>query len=198
MPEISVTDFADFVLKVGVSRIQKVAEIHQRGAYDPAKDYWKLLRDCIQDHHAKGTELSLINTRAHEKKHALYSAAIKGYKKFLKTNSSGYFKAHTALWTFEDLTIRVNPEVGFSIGGKQHLVKLYFKADTLSRARIQSVIGLMSAAYKSKNFIPAILDVRRSKLHTVQTLPKHLDALLKAEAIAFLTIWNSLGPQSMP
>jgi|GEM_PF-4710579 hypothetical protein len=39
MLEISVTDFADFVLKVGVCQIKKAEEIHQRGAYDPAKDY---------------------------------------------------------------------------------------------------------------------------------------------------------------
>jgi hypothetical protein len=68
MPEISITDFTDFLLKVGVNRIKKVDEIHSRGEYNPAKDYWKLLRECIQDHHLKDRELSFNNTGASTKK----------------------------------------------------------------------------------------------------------------------------------
>jgi hypothetical protein len=193
MPEISVTDFTDFLLKVGVSRIAKVSEIHDRGKYDPAKDYWKLLRECIQDHHLKGIELSFSSTGASDKKQALYTARIKGYKKFLKPGNIEFFKAHTAFWSYEDLKIRVNPEIGLVIGAKKHLVKLYFKSESLSRARVQSVLGLMSAAYEHKGMVVSVLDVHRSKLHTLPAMPKHMNALLKAEAMGFLTIWNSLS-----
>src|SRR5579883_63956 len=50
MLEISVTDFADFVLKVGVCQIKKAEEIHQRGAYDPEKTIG-VLADATDTHY---------------------------------------------------------------------------------------------------------------------------------------------------
>jgi hypothetical protein len=196
MPDISITDFSDFVLRTGPPKITKVAEIFNRGPYVPSHDFWKPLRDHICEFHEGGSNnLSFGSTGAHKKKETRYEEAIKGYKKFLKTKDLQYFKPHHAQWTFEDLLVRINPEVGFIIDGKSFLVKLHFKQEALTKYRVQVALSLMSAGQKNNKFSVAILDVVRSKLYreTVQTA--QMDALLKGEAATFLGIWNSLSEQ---
>ena len=51
VPEISLTDFVDFVIKAGSPKLTKVRELFNRGEYSPAFDYWKQLRDHIADTH---------------------------------------------------------------------------------------------------------------------------------------------------
>ena len=45
MPEISLTDFVDFVIKAGSPKLTKVRELVNRGGYSPAFDFWKTLRE---------------------------------------------------------------------------------------------------------------------------------------------------------
>jgi len=65
--------------------------------------------------------------------------------------------------------VNVNPERGLEINGDRHVVKLYFKSEKLTNARIDIVTQVMcdefSAAYPQSRF--SVLDVRNRKLHTV-------------------------------
>ena len=193
VPDISISDFSDFVLRTGTAKITKVAEIFGRGEYNPAHDFWKPLRDNICEfHEGKVSSISFGASGAHEKKQVRYEEAIKGYKKFLVANKPAWFKPHRAEWEFEDLAVRVNPEVGFEIDGVKYLVKLYFKRETLSKSRVQVILGLMRSVQKSKSFKIGILDVVRAKLHIEGKVTPQIEALLKGEALSFLTIWESL------
>lgn len=51
MPEISLSDFVDFVMKAGIPRATKVRQITERKPYEPAIDFWKSLRDGLRDYH---------------------------------------------------------------------------------------------------------------------------------------------------
>ena len=196
MPHISIIDFTDFVLRTGQPKITKVAEIFRRGGYLPSHDFWKPLRDHICEfHEGASSRLSFGLTGAHEKKRARYEDAIKGYEKYLKANSPGWLKPHHSEWRFEDLVVRVNPEVGFELEGKPLLVKLYFKQEVLTRHRVRVVLSLMSAAQKIKKHRVAMLDVVRSKLYIETAQNLQMEALLKGEAATFLGIWNSLSQQ---
>ncbi|MGA2964263.1 MAG: hypothetical protein ABSD96_21595 [Candidatus Korobacteraceae bacterium] len=125
MPDISIIDFTDFVLRTGSPKITKVVEIFKRGDYVPSHDFWKPLRDHICEfHEGASKQLAFAQTGAHEKKRARYEEALKGYEKFLRAEGLEWFKPHRAEWTFEDLIVRINPEVGFVLGGKPVLVKL--------------------------------------------------------------------------
>jgi hypothetical protein len=193
VPDISITDFVDFVSRTGPPKITKVAEIFNRGEYVPARDFWKPLRESICNFH-EGTSghLSFGSTGAHERKQIRYEEAIKGYKKFLKTPGLQWFKPHRAEWAFEDLVVRINPEVGFVLNGESLLVKLYFKQDPLTKYRVQVALSLMSAGQKDKKFRVAIIDVVRSRLY-LETAPNaQMIALLRGEAATFLSIWHSL------
>jgi len=194
MPDISIIDFTDFVMRTGAPKITKVVEIFKRGEYVPSHDFWKPLRDHICEfHEGASSKLAFGLTGAHEKKRARYEEALKGYEKFLKAEGSEWFKPHRAEWRFEDLVVRINPEVGFVLGGQSVLVKLYFKREALTKYRVQVVLSLMSAGQKSKKYRVAMLDVVRSKLYIEATQNPQMEALLKGEAATFLGIWNSLS-----
>ena len=193
MPNISITDFTDFIMRTGQPRITKVSEIINRGDYHPAHDFWKPLRDQICEFHAGvSSGISFGLTGAHATKQTRYEEAIQGYKKFLKTTKPVWFKPHKAEWESGDLIIRINPEVGFEIGNESLLVKLYFKQEVLTKSRVQVALGIMSAAQKNKKYGVAILDVVRSRLHRQTAKTPQMEALLNGEAATFLAIWNSL------
>jgi len=193
VPNISITDFTDFVLKIGPPKITKVAEVFNRGEYHPAKDFWKPLRDTICEfHEGKASSISFGATGANAKKNARYDEAITGYLKFLKKEQPVWFKPIKAEWTFEDLIVRINPEVGFKFGEDSFFVKLYFKQEPLAKNRVQVALGMMSAAINSKKHKVAILDVPRAKLHHSGPPSPQMNALLKGEAATFLAIWNSM------
>ncbi len=194
MPDISITDFTDFVLRTGPPKITKVAEIFNRGLYNPAHDFWKPLRDNISEfHEGESHDISFGSTGAHQRKQTRYEEAIKGYRKFLKQNAPEWFKPHRAQWEYEDLTIRINPEVGFILGSESLLVKLYFKQEPLTKSRVQVALSLMKTGQKSKKYRVAILDVVRSKLYKDSPTNLQMQALLEGEAATFLAIWNSLA-----
>ena len=72
MPEISLTDFVEFVNKIGPPRLTKVKEIKTRPAYSPAVDFWKPLREAIRDFHKTGKPLDpVLGGIAHTKKAGL-------------------------------------------------------------------------------------------------------------------------------
>jgi len=54
MPDISLTDFVDFVIKSGTPKLTKVRAIKNRPEYEPAIDYWRQLREGIKDFHRAG------------------------------------------------------------------------------------------------------------------------------------------------
>lgn len=194
MPDISIIDFTDFVLRTGPPKITKVAEIFKRGEYFPSHDFWKPLRDHICEfHEGVSNRLSFGLTGAHDKKRARYEEAIEGYEKYLKANSPGWFKPHRAEWRYEDLVVRINPEVGFELDGKLLLVKLYFKQEALTKHRVQVVLSLMSSGQSSRKHRVAMLDVVRSRLYVETEQSPQMEALLKGEAATFLAIWNSLS-----
>lgn len=63
MPEIGLTDFVDFALKAGPTQLTKVRELKMRPDYDPARDYWKRLRDWIIAHTAGELTMKELQAR---------------------------------------------------------------------------------------------------------------------------------------
>ena len=193
MPQISLTDFTDFVLRVGTTKITKVNEVKQRPPYDPKTDHWKRLRDLICSfHEGKCPSLTFEGTGASERKRTAYLEAIKGHKQFIKKNPGIWFKPHAAIWTYEGLDVRVNPELGWQIKGKKHLVKLYFKKDKLTPSRVKVLLALMGSGVKNAKFEVSILEVRTGCFYSGYDDSPIMQALLQGEAATFLAIWNSL------
>lgn len=196
LPEISLTDFVDFVIKAGSPKLTKVREIVNRGEYSPAFDFWKAAREHIADVHRGKIKLGEIDPALDPKKRHRYEAAIRGYSKFMgKAGETRYFEPPSERWTSSGLTVRVNPELGLFMDGRRYLVKLYFKDEEPTKHRLNAVLELMRITLKKKPFddvTVAVLDVANNKLIPQTREDPGFHILLAAEAQAFMAMWTSL------
>lgn len=198
--EISLSDFADFIMKVGTAQLTKVHQLATRDSYHPSTDFWKGVRDAIQHfHRSGGTDRHFLEKPLEglhdRKKRNCYPDAISGYKRFLGRKSIQHFTPPKETWTFEDLQVKINPELGLLINGKRFLVKLHFKEDAIDQQNLKLVFALMRmclhGAEEHRGISMAVLDVRKGKLHIEKKFDPDLVVLLEAQAKSFIHMWNS-------
>lgn len=191
---ISLMDFVDFATRSATSKFQKVKEIVGRGVYDPRTDFWKGLRDGLPEYHrGRRTLESLLSDLKDPKKVVRFSQTVRGYKKFLMKNAIEYFKAPAWNWRWEQLSVRVSPELGFNLDGKRYAVKLHFKDEKLTREQRAISFAVMRAGMMPESVLtPAILDVANSRLMVAPPSTADLNPVIESYAVAFLHIWNSL------
>lgn len=139
----------DFVCKSGSTKLTKVKQIKNREDYSPATDFYKALREGIQDIHRKNgkkKELKIILEKVSDpKKIKNYSESIDGYKKFWGRKEPIWFEPPMKHWILSELDVRINPELGLEFDSKKYLIKLYFKNDKLSKEKITQVLTLMES-----------------------------------------------------
>ena len=203
MPEISLTQFVDFVFASGPPRVTQVRHIRGQIAagYHPSRDFWKRLRDEIVTVEESGHPLMELDRVANdcvgEAKRNRYEQAIKGYKRFHRRRKRQWFAPPSAVWERADLLVRVNPELGLVIGSSPVAIKLYFKKESLSKRRIESILHLMETALAgqagAQGMDIGLLDVPKGKLIRSGKRPDNLDLLLNSDALAFSEIWKGLG-----
>ena len=199
MINISLTDFIEYVSKVGTSKFTVVNQIHSRDEYHPAFDFWKPLRDGIIDLHQnkkEKTELDkILNDLTDKKKIKRYPELIESYKSFLGRKKTEWFEPPFKDWEINDLRVKLNPELGLEINDKLYVIKLYFKSDNLSQMKADLILLLMNTYLKKGEFKSAtfaVLDIERKKLFENTKLKKIHLPLLEGEALSFINIWNSL------
>jgi hypothetical protein len=195
MLTISLTDFVDFVIKTGPAKLTKVKQVVARGDYDPRFDFWKPLRECIQDfHQGKSTLDSVLPGLTDAKKIGRYPEALKCYKKYVSKKHPKWFKPPSAMWSYGGLEVRVNPELGLEQDGARYAVKLYFKDEKPTKTRLKVVFELMKSSINpTLGLIPAVLDIGSSRLVSASPADPSLKYLLEAEALAFVHMWNSVA-----
>lgn len=194
MPEISLTDFVDFVVKVGSPKLTKVREIKTRGQYSPAIDFWKRLREGIICFHRDSTPLDVtLNGITDRNKLKRYPAATAAYERFARKRDSIWFDPPSSKWVRDSLEVRVNPEVGLRIDNAEYIIKLYFKGEALTKARLAVVFELMREALqpRSSSAVMAVVDVGNGKLIKAGAVTD-LGPLLTGEAASFVTMWNAI------
>lgn len=199
MIRISLTDFIEYVAKVGTTKHTKVKQMKTRDKYHPAFDFWKQLRDELKKLHYEEeydkSKLSELPRQIHNKKKVLrYEALVKAYLSFLGRKKISSFPIKKQYWKYNDVSIRVNPELGLKIGAKEYIIKLYFKADKLSKAKAETLLTIMSQVYQQdikKGRQIAILDIERKKLLCPTIKAQHL-VVLQAEVNSFKTIWDAI------
>lgn len=199
MPEISLTEFVDFVIKSGTPKLTEVKRIKKQhlAGYHPTRDYWCKMRDGIVEMHQQAQENSALDEIVHgamdTNKKNTYPLMAKAYKKFLGRKSVEWFNPARNNWKHDNLLVRVNPELGLKIDGEPYLIKLYFKDQKLTSDRIaiinQMMLEMLSS--KARGAKIALLDVRHSKLHTFDTPNPAILPLLEGEALSFCRMYES-------
>jgi hypothetical protein len=202
MINISLTDFIDYVSKIGASKFTKVNEVFSREEYNPAFDFWKPLRDGIIDFHENKKDRSqldkILENLTDKKKIDRYPALIESYKSFLGRKKCEWFEPPFKDYQINDLRIKLNPELGLEINGKLYVIKLYFKAEKLSQSKADLILLLMDTKLKKggyKDVTFAVLDIERKKLFDKTKLNNNHLALLEGEALSFINIWQSFEKQ---
>jgi hypothetical protein len=199
MPAVTLTTFMDFVAATGTARLTRVREAKKRyeqDGFSPATDYWKPLRDRIDQCFAQGWDAAKLKKSlaavSDTKKIANYEEARAGLTKWVgkkKVTTLPPVKKKT--WSAGGLSVGLTPLLHMGIDGDPHLIKLYFKAEPLSKQKVNVVLRLLDKNAPAGTTV-GILDVRRSRLYTPTVPIKGIDALLAAEAGAFAAMWASL------
>jgi hypothetical protein len=197
MERVSLTYFVDFVLKVGTPRLNGVKEFKEH-RHDHLTDFYKPLREAIIDTHEKGKPVraldDFLGTLTDERKRRIFPELVASYKKWLRPGMQWFTPPQTTL-PVGDLSININPELGFKIDGMPHLIKTYFRGEPLAQKRVSIVLGLISSALgpSRPGTVFAMLDVKNGQLRTLKSAPNpRLGLLLRGEAASFSTIYAAV------
>ena len=198
MPRITLTDLVDVVMSSGVPKATKVAQIMSRGDYEPQFDFYKQLREAIQNLHQVGapkSDLDKVKLQlSDKKKQGNYPDAIKGYKKWLGKKNVKWFKPPRDDLSIAGVDVSVNPELGLRINGDRHIVKLYFKADKLTKRRTDVITCAMEDALRSSvkpDDLMTVVDVRRGKHFSGAGPSTKLSGMLGAELAYIAYFWSN-------
>ncbi len=190
---VSLTTFVDFVCKAGTPKATVVRTWKNRDDYSIATDYYKQLRDAIVEFHKSGGSVASVVANATEKKRDNYQAIFDGHHKWAGKKKLAWFEPQSTFWNSGSLDVTVNPELGVEIKGVPHLIKLYFKAESLAKNRVDIITHLMSVSLSDaapEHCVMAVLDLRKAKL-IAPTVPI---AGLSAQLLAEAAYWNTLWP----
>jgi hypothetical protein len=197
IPNVTLTTFVDFVSAAGTARITKAraAKAYYEQGYSPQRDFYKPLRDRIEDCFENGWNAADLKDLLKEitdlKKVDNYEECRRGLTKWVGRKTIRTLPTRREVWTSGGLEVAVNPELHADINGSTHLIKLYFKADALSKQKADLILHLLSRRAPAGTTV-GVLDVRRSTLFVPTIVVPGLDALLAAEALAMVTLWNAI------
>lgn len=195
MPQLSLTDLVDIVSRSGTPKATKVAEIKSRPPYEPAFDFYKAMREhIVATHRMKRSKTDLptiLAGLADPKKITAYPSIIHGYRKWWGNKKLTWFDPPGDLFSQHGFDVSVNPELGLDINGRKHLIKLYFKADPLTKNRVDIITHLMAVVLGNqlKGSTMSVLDVRNSKLISPTVPIAHLNAMISAELAYIAALW---------
>jgi hypothetical protein len=99
------------------------------------------------------------------------------------------------IYSRHGVEVSVNPELGLEINGRRHLVKIYFKADPLSKYRVDIITHLMEVCLRPQvraATTMSVLDARRAKLFSPSVPVPGLDAALGGELAYVAALWGEV------
>lgn len=197
---ISLNQFFPFVLADSMAKRSELRSIKRtRGVYTPAVDYWRLLRLQVAAYHQfrQGPGVDALTTAielAHPDRKTHYTTAVTNYRKFLGRKQVEWIDTpRRAVWLADDLRVRVNPELHVNINGEPHVVKLYLKADkkwALSQRTANPLAYLINTCHGHLGK-PLVVDVMRGKAFGLTRQGVDYEALLRAQAAAFTSLWGA-------
>jgi hypothetical protein len=196
------TTFVDFVAATGTVRLTQVRDAHKKYGvqYSPAADFYGPLRRAIVSAFEKGWVVDDFNAAigavSDPKKVDHYERRRKGLVKWAGTKDKKKYEAlepvHSTWVSKSGLEVKIRPELRLRIDGVDHVIKLYFKADKLSKQKTKLSLFLLNQEL-GEHGIVGILDVKQGRLITYdESDPEGIGFLLESEAAAFATLWEAL------
>jgi len=197
-PSTCISLFAEFVSVTGAAKILSVEK--SKLPYKPQQDPYKQIREGIVRVHT-GQDHDVLEQykrgKPNSRKDALYQPLKAAYEKWIAAHDIQWVGLKRSPWQCNGLTVKVKPDLGLRIDGKEYMIKLWFKAAHPSPLCSSTVIRLLAHACvgEHEGATPAILDVHRRDLLTKLEV-SDIDSLLPKEAARFIKIWDTLTPES--
>jgi hypothetical protein len=199
MPRLSLTDLVDIVSKAGSPKATKVKQVKNRQDYNPATDFYKPLRERLVALHQagkpKGELDSILHGLTDQKKISTYPSLIEGYRKWWGTKALAWYQPPGATYSHSGIDVSVNPELGLTINGVPHVVKLYLKDDDVNKSKMDLITALMEHCLRAKVGpapIMSVLDVRGSRLYTLGANAANQRAIIDAELSYVAALWPNV------
>lgn len=197
---MTLSDIVDVFSKSGTPKATKVKQIKYRHEYQPATDFYRPLRAALIDIHIQGKSRAALDTivpaLTDPKKTSNYHELVEAYRKFWGRKDIGWFTPPRGSYSFSQVDVLVNPELGLIIDGKPMVVKLYLKSENVSKAQIDLIPVLMEVVLRpqvTNGALMALLDVRKGKLHYLGTSSiSTAVAMINAELSYVATLWPTL------
>jgi hypothetical protein len=190
MPTVPLTRFIDFTVAQGAARVRAVAAAKKD--YDPQTDFYKRIRSATVRQFEEGWDATKFRKVVHKistpHKAEHFEECRAGLAKWARNKTISATQAPNKTWSAAGLDVQVNPELRMIVNGEKFVVKLYFSAPKLSKARRDHMLYLLEEA-APEGQTAAILDVRRSKLIPAPQTRRPLGPLLAAEAGAFASLY---------
>lgn len=195
--EIRLGGFVDFVCARSTGRIAAVADTVSMYAkpYAPERDFYGPIRKALLDGIANRDDVSRVDQicescSAKKKEH--YRALADGWQRWRKGKDI-VVNPRREEWRRQNLIVMVSPPLLVRSKNQRDLLWLYYKEPELSRDAARIANRIIEMSIPTDIGRPAVLDVRRSKLHRSNSrLPRGFDALLNAEVSAFSSLYEEL------
>ncbi len=199
----TMSSFVDFALATGAARVSTVGE-DKKALHIAAADFYRPIRAMIarvgrERLDLEATYADLMLNIGDERQRRIFPAIKDGYAQFAAGQGPlAWVEPHTAaLAAGPGLSIAVNPEVGYVIGGFPHHLKLHLRSEALTQKRVDFMIALMCYALPvdAQRDRLGVLDLRNARIWYLA--PKSAEAgpwqklrtLVAAEAAAFAECW---------
>lgn len=198
MHTVTMAQFTEYVLTSGTSRLTEVERIKRgsQGLDEQAQDFYRPVRAAIRDMHEMGLDTivldDLLASLVDKREQLIFLKVVNGYKKFLQQGKMTWFEPPMRDYPIASLDIRVAPELGLTIDGRPHAIKLYFRGEPIDPQRVLITNQLLANAFSTvwPGVVFSTLDVRRARLHSHQ--PRgNVRLLLQAEAMSMGCILES-------
>ncbi|SHQ96123.1 Uncharacterised protein [Mycobacteroides abscessus subsp. abscessus] len=195
-PKISLGGFAEFASARASGRITAVQRLiaNEFGGYEPSHDFYRQFRIAIADGIANGDDALRVRRAVSDctaTRRGHYEVLAAGWNRWRRGKNLEVFTQKRE-WHDSGLDVRVAPQFIYRAKRVTFLVWPYFKEAELSRDGIQAAIRLMELTYQDSEHRPALLDVRRGRLHTAGRRRRGFDAWLTSEAAAFISLLASI------
>jgi hypothetical protein len=195
--EIRLGGFVDFVCARSTRRIAAVAEVVSMysESYAPERDFYGPMRRALLDGVVNGDDVRRtqeVCQSCSDKKREHYRALADGWQRWRKGKDL-IVNPRREDWCLQGLAVRVAPPIIARSKNRRDLVWLYYKEPELTSDAARIANRIIQLSIPSEIGRPAVLDVRRAKLHQMGSrLPKGFDALLNAEVSAFSSLYEAL------
>lgn len=198
---ITLTEFMDFIKKSGEPKVNHVRQIknERMTEYSISHDYWSQFRKNVVRMLKKEESneyLKELLESVSEDKRSNYQRAINGFLLFKGKKKFVWHQPPKKQVLIGDVKVSLNPEIGYSYRGNTYYVKLFIRTnDILEKKHAKLILCLMNDKMSDKlmdNVHFAVLDVMRGKLHTFDKKDPKVNALLRAEAKSFASMWNEM------